>query len=288
MDKVNKTMLISLMTNIFLAVFKIVFGILGSSGALIADGIHSLSDMITDIFAGIGNIISKKPADYEHPFGHGNAEYLTCLVIGIIIAIMGINVINEGISKGITIPSVYVSLISLTTIIIKLFLSKYIIKKGKELDSNILISSGKESFTDVISSLIVFISVLLSKLSNINELFKYSDKIAMIIVGILIIKIAFEILRDNLSNLLGKRINDHDYEKQIDNIILNHKGIEKVDSLIIVKFGSFKKIDCEVSMDENMKLKKVHQTIDHIEKELKIKDDTISNIIIHVNPYKSV
>ena len=110
------------MTNIFLAVFKIVFGILGSSGALIADGIHSLSDMITDIFAGIGNIISKKPADYEHPFGHGNAEYLTCLVIGIIIAIMGINVINEGISKGITIPSVYVSLISLTTIIIKLFL----------------------------------------------------------------------------------------------------------------------------------------------------------------------
>ena len=201
---------------------------------------------------------------------------------------MGINVINEGISKGITIPSVYVSLISLTTIIIKLFLSKYIIKKGKELDSNILISSGKESFTDVISSLIVFISVLLSKLSNINELFKYSDKIAMIIVGILIIKIAFEILRDNLSNLLGKRINDHDYEKQIDNIILNHKGIEKVDSLIIVKFGSFKKIDCEVSMDENMKLKKVHQTIDHIEKELKIKDDTISNIIIHVNPYKSV
>ena len=285
MDKINKVMMISFITNLFLAIFKIIFGYIGLSGALIADGVHSLSDMLTDVFAIIGNAISKKPADLEHPFGHGNAEYITCLVIGIIIFIMGINVIVEAVTKKSTSPSLYVLLISLVTIIVKLILSKYIIKKGKKFDSNILISSGTESFTDIISSLIVLISVLLSKLSSINKIFMYSDKLAMIIVGALIIKISIDILKDNLSSLLGKQLLDDNYTNYISNIINNYNEIINIDSLIIIKYGSSKKIDCEVSMDEKMTLKKVHNIIDNIEKEIKEKDKSVSNIIIHVNPH---
>lgn len=286
MDRVNRVMLVSLITNILLAVFKIIFGFLGASGALIADGMHSLSDMITDVFASIGNIISKKPADFEHPFGHGNAEYLTCLVIGTIIGIMGINIIYEAIIKKPTIPNTYVASISFITIIAKLILSRYILKKGKEYDSSILISSGKESSADVISSLVVLLSVIIANLSNVNKIFAYSDKIAMILVSLLILKISFDIIKENLSNLLGKRIEDEKYIKNINKIIKKHDGIIKIDSLIIVKFGSFKKIDCEVAMNEKMRLKKVHEIIDHIEKEIKVKDETVSNIIVHVNPYK--
>ena len=286
MDKVNKVMLKSLLTNIFLSIFKIIFGLLGKSGALIADGIHSFSDMLTDIFASIGNTLSKKPADPEHPFGHGNAEYLTCLGIGLIVGIMGIKIINEGITKPSNIPNIYTSIISILTIIIKLILSSYILKKGKEYYSNILISSGKESLSDVISSLVVFLSVLLSKLSDINPIFKYSDKVAMIIVGILVLKISFEILKENISNLLGKQILNKKYKNKIKKIINNHLEIKNIDSLIILKYGPFKKIDCEVSMDEKMTLKEVHQIIDNIEKEIKQKDDSIQNIMMHVNPYK--
>ena len=286
MDKVNKVMLKSLFTNIFLSIFKIVFGLLGKSGALVADGIHSLSDMLTDIFASIGNTLSKKPADPEHPFGHGNAEYLTCLGIGLIVGIMGIKIINEGITKPSNIPNIYTSLISLITIIIKFILSAYILKKGKEYYSNILISSGKESLSDVISSFVVLVSVLLSKFTNINPIFKYSDKIAMIIVGILVLKISFEILKENISNLLGKQILNKKYKNKIKKIINNHKEIKNIDSLIILKYGPFKKIDCEVSMDEKMTLKEVHQIIDNIENEIKQKDDSIQNIMLHVNPFK--
>lgn len=286
MDNVNKVMLKSLFTNLFLSFFKIIFGFLGKSGALIADGIHSLSDMLTDVFASIGNIISKKPSDHEHPFGHGNAEYLTCLGIGLIVGIMGIKIIYEGITKPSNIPNVYTSLVSLITIIIKLILSAYILKKGKEYYSNILISSGKESFSDVISSLVVLVSVLLSKLSNINQLFKYSDKIAMIIVGLLVLKISFEILKENVSNLLGKQILNEKYKNKIKRIINSHKEIKNIDSLIILKYGPIKKIDCEVSMDENMTLQVVHQIIDTIENEIKQKDDSIKNIMMHVNPYE--
>lgn len=278
MDKISKVMLTSFITNILLAIFKIITGIIGMSGALIADGIHSLSDMITDIFAVIGNLISKKPADYEHPFGHGNAEYLTCLGIGLIVAFMGINVIKEGFIKTSNVPNILTSIIVLITIIVKLLLSSYLIKKGKEYENDILISSGKESFSDVISSFIVLVSVLLSKI------FKYSDKIAMVIVGILILKIAFEILKENISNLLGKQVLDKDYIDNIKQIIKSHKDIIDIDELIIIKYGSFKKIDCEVVMDKNMMLDRVHKIIDHIEKEIKEKDQTISNIIIHVNP----
>ena len=286
MDKVNKVMLKSLFTNIFLSIFKIIFGLLGKSGALVADGIHSLSDMLTDIFASIGNTLSKKPADPEHPFGHGNAEYLTCLGIGLIVGIMGIKIINEGITKPSNIPNIYTSLISLITIIIKFILSAYILKKGKEYYSNILISSGKESLSDVISSFVVLVSVLLSKFTNINPIFKYSDKIAMIIVGILVLKISFEILKENISNLLGKQILNKKYKNKIKKIINNHKEIKNIDSLIILKYGPFKKIDCEVSMDEKMTLKEVHQIIDNIENEIKQKDDSIQNIMLHVNPFK--
>ena len=286
MDKVNKVMLKSLFTNIFLSIFKIVFGLLGKSGALVADGIHSLSDMLTDIFASIGNTLSKKPADPEHPFGHGNAEYLTCLGIGLIVGIMGIKIINEGITKPSNIPNIYTSLISLLTIIIKFILSAYILKKGKEYYSNILISSGKESLSDVISSFVVLVSVLLSKLTNINPIFKYSDKIAMIIVGILVLKISFEILKENISNLLGKQILNEKYKNKIKKVINSHKEIKNIDSLIILKYGPFKKIDCEVSMDDKMTLKKVHQIIDNIENEIKQNDDSIQNIMLHVNPYK--
>ena len=286
MDKVNKVMIKSLFTNFFLSIFKIIFGFLGESGALVADGIHSLSDMLTDIFASVGNTISKKPADHEHPFGHGNAEYLTRLGIGLIVGMMGIKIIYEGITKPSNIPNIYTSIISLITIIIKLILSSYILKKGKQYYSNILISSGKESLSDVISSLVVLISVLLSKLANINSIFKYSDKIAMIIVGILVLKISFEILKENISNLLGKQILNKKYKNKIKKIIINHKEIKNIDTLIILKYGPFKKIDCEVSMDDKMTLKKVHQIIDNIENEIKQNDDSIQNIMLHVNPYK--
>lgn len=287
MDKVNKVMAKSLFTNLFLSIIKIIFGFLGKSGALIADGIHSLSDMMTDIFASIGNTISRKPSDHEHPFGHGNAEYLTCLAIGLIVGLMGIKIIHEAITKPSTIPSIYTSLVSLVTIIIKLILSGYILKKGKEYYSNILISSGKESLSDVISSLVVFISVLLSKLSSVNPIFKYSDKLAMIVVGLLVIKISFEILKENISNLLGKQILNKKYKSKIKKIINNHTEIKHIDSLIILKYGPFKKIDCEVSMDEKMTLKKVHQIVDKIENEIKQKDDSIQNIMVHVNPYEN-
>ena len=280
MNKVSKVLLKSFFTNITLSIIKIISGILGASGALIADGIHSLSDTMTDVFAIIGHKLSNKPADHEHPHGHGKIEYITCIIIGFIVMFMGLTIIYEAIYHQRTTPSIYVAIISLLTIFAKLLLSKYLLKKGKEYSNNILIASGKESTSDVLSSIVVLISILIS------QLFVYADMLAMIIVGILILNIAYNIFKDNFSNLLGKQVTDEEYITKLEKIIKKEKEVMRIDLLIVLKYGPSYQLNCEVGMDENMKLKEVHSILEKIESNLKKYDEKIKNITIHVNPYK--
>lgn len=285
MSLVTSVLLKSFITNISVSLVKIVAGIIGSSGALLADGLHSLSDTMTDIFAIIGHKLSAKPADAKHPLGHGKIEYLTCLVIGIVVMAMGVMIFYEAIFGERVVPNIYVSLITLVVIVAKLILAKYILYKGKQYHSNILIASGSESFSDVISSGIVFISILLAQLGKVNPIFIYADTIAMIIVGILVFRIAYNILKDNISNLVGEQVTDADYLNQVSKLIKSFDRVQVIDSLIILKNGPFYHVNCEVSMNEQMILKDVHNILDKIETKLKKFDDKIDHIIIHVNPY---
>ncbi|MCI9110424.1 MAG: cation transporter [Bacilli bacterium] len=286
MSKITKVLIHSFITNIILSLIKIVSGIIGASGALVADGIHSLSDTITDVFAIIGHKLSMKPADREHPFGHGKMEYLTCVVIGLVIMAMGLTIVYSGIFNEPVIPSVLTAVIGIIVIVAKLVLSRYILKRGTEYDSNILIASGKESFTDVISSVIVLVSILLAQLGKINSLFTYADMIAMVIVGILILKIAYNILRENFSNLLGKQVIDSTYIGELEKIILNESEIKGIESLIVLKYGPIYQVNLEVLMEENIVLKDAHDILDMLEEKLKKHDSKIQHIIIHVSPDK--
>lgn len=282
MNKITKVLLKSFITNILLSVVKIISGIIGKSGALIADGIHSLSDTITDVFAILGHKLSTKPADDKHPYGHGKIEYITCIGIAIVITLMGISIIYNAIFEERIIPSIYAAIIALIVIMAKLVLAKYLLRKGTQYESNILIASGKESMSDVISSVVVLMSILIA---NLDGIFVYADTIAMIIVGILILKIAYNIFKDNFSNLLGEKITDSNYIKQIEEIIYSIEETKNIDELIILKYGSTYQVTCEISMDENLLLKEAHEIAHQIENKLKEFDDRLKHIIIHINPY---
>ena len=287
MNVTSKIMVISMITNLGLSIIKIVFGFFGKSGALIADGFHSLSDLITDVFAIFGSWLSRKPADKKHPYGHGKLEYITSIVISLMILGVGLGLINNAFHREIIIPSVFVILVSLFTIIVKFILSGYVLKMGKKYQNNILISSGYESSTDVISSLIVFISVILIQFSNYIEWFKYADIIATIIIGILVIKIGFDLLKVNLSLVLDEQVTDEEYLTKIKNIILQNKEIYKIDQLIILKNGPYYKLIIELVMDYQKPLEEVHNILDDVENELKRYDPKIKYITIHVNPNKN-
>lgn len=285
MNLITRVLMRSFIINISLSVIKIISGLLGNSGALIADGVHSLSDTITDVFAIAGHKLSTKPADEKHPFGHGRIEYITCLGIGLIVMIMGISIIYEALTSKQEVPSIFVAIIGLMVIIVKLLLAKYILKKGSDYNSNILMASGKESLSDVISSVVVLVSILIAQLSKYNQIFIYADTVAMLLVGILILRIAYTIFRENFSGLLGEQVTDLDYVNKVKEIIKTEDNVREIDTLIILKYGPFYHINCEVSMNEDIVLKNAHDTLDKIEEKLRDFDLKISHIIIHINPY---
>lgn len=283
MNKTSKVMFLSFFVNAFLSIFKILIGFIGKSTALIADGIHSSSDLLTDIVAIIANIFSLKPADREHPYGHGRIEYLTSILIGTIIVIIAFILIYETERNKINIPSKIVIIVSIITILTKYLLSEYLIIKGKKYDNQILTSSGKESRTDVYSSVVVLLSSILMQFQNKIEYLKYSDKIASIIVALFIIKAGFEIIKENINILIGKQEDKTEYYDEVKNKILNNKYIKNIDKLIIMKYGYYYSLTIEVSMDKNMSVEKSHDELEKIENILKENERT-KYINIHINP----
>lgn len=286
MNKVTKVMIVSFFTNIFLSSIKIISGFFANSSALVADGIHSFSDLVTDLVAIVGNKISNKPADDDHPYGHGNIEFITSIIISIFILTLGFSIFYNSFNNSKKEFNILVIVISLVTVIGKLILSRYVIKKGKKYNNNILISSGKESSTDVISSIVVLISGVIMYFGKYNDIFLYADKAATIIVSLFIIKIGYQILTENLSNLLGIKEKNEEILKSITEIIESNKLVERIDDLVLLKYGSYYKLIAEVSMDENIKIKDSHNEINNIEKLLKKHNHKIKYIMIHVNPYK--
>ena len=284
MKKVTYVMLTSGFTNIFLSIIKIVTGILFSSTALLSDGVHSLSDLITDIIAIVGNLLARKPADEEHPYGHGKIEYLTSVVIGVVVVFVGAKVINNSITSDIVVPNILLLVVSSITIIAKLLLSSYIIRQGIKMNNNILVASGKESRMDVVSSLVVFISILFMQLKNVSPIFIYSDKVASFIVGLFIIKAGFDILKENISVVLGKQETDRAYVNNIKKEILSIPGVVSIRSLVIMKYGHKSSLTLVISMDGGTTISESHKVADKIENKIKENNENIEFINIHIEP----
>lgn len=286
MKKFNNIMRISVVTNSLLSIFKIIMGYIGKSSALIADGIHSFSDLLTDFFAMIGNYIAGKPADKKHPFGHGRLEYITSCGIGLVVLIIGFSLIKKSMSSSICIPSLLVIVVSFITILVKYFLSFYLIKMGKIYNNNILISSGRESRADVYSSIVVLISSILVQFSNKINIFSYSDVVATIIVGIFIIRTGFLIIKDNLSVLIGEQECNSDILGELKNFILDDENICSLDDLVMIKYGAYFKIIIEVSMESDLSLEQAHNNAHMLQNNIMKQYKWAKYITIHINPKK--
>ena len=286
MKKFNNIMRISVVTNSLLSIFKIIMGYIGKSSALIADGIHSFSDLLTDFFAMIGNYIAGKPADKKHPFGHGRLEYITSCGIGLVVLIIGFSLIKKSMSSSICIPSLLVIVVSFITILVKYFLSFYLIRMGKIYNNNILISSGRESRADVYSSIVVLISSILVQFSNKINIFSYSDVVATIIVGIFIIRTGFLIIKENLSVLIGEQECNSDILGELKNFILDDENICSLDDLVMIKYGAYFKIIIEVSMESYLSLEQSHNNAHMLQNNIMKQYKWAKYITIHINPKK--
>lgn len=285
MEKVTKVLVKSLIVNILLTLTKFVFGIIYKSKVLVADGIHSLSDLATDVVSIYGSKLSLKPADNEHPYGHGKIEYLTSIVIGAVILALALSLLGNSLNAKNTIASNMVLYVTIFTILAKYLISRYILSKGVKYKSNLLVASGKESRSDVISSAIVIVTYFLSKLSSYSKIFLYSDTIGTFIIGLIILKTAYRILKENIVSILGESEQDEEYLDKIREIILENSEVVNIEELNIIKYGHYYQANITINMDSDVTLEDACLVSDRIKKKLINKKTRISYAKISINPY---
>lgn len=274
--------------NAILVIVKITVGILARSSALLADGIHSLSDLLTDVLALFGITQANKPPDKDHPLGHGKIEYVVSLLLGVGILFVAYQLI-EGVitnfNEPIVVPGVISLVVAFGVIIVKLILSRYLLKEGDKLSSQIITASGKESLTDVFSSIVVVIGislVLIGEGLNIS-LLRYGDRVASVLIAFLIVRIAITIIFEATQSLLGKSANQKLLDKTKE-VATQVNGVIRVDHLDMIVYGHYYQVLIDIRVDGKISVKKGHDIAHEVKKALQEKNPKLTHVIVHVNP----
>lgn len=202
--KIIKTSIIGIIVNILLVGFKMVIGLLVNSIAVVLDAVNNLTDVLSSLITIIGTKLANKKPDKEHPYGHGRIEYFTSILIGALIAVAGVLAIRESVLKIINPAEVSYSLVSLliisVAILTKIVLGNYYKKIGKTVNSQSLIASGKDAIMDAFLSLTTLIAGILNLVWNITI-----EGYLGVLIGLFIMKAAFEILKEAVNSILGVR-----------------------------------------------------------------------------------
>lgn len=273
--------IVGIIANAVLSISKIAVGTIFNSISITADGVNNLSDAGSSVVTLIGFKISSKPADKDHPFGHARIEYLTGLAVGVIIILLGVELIKSSIDKimhpeqlNFSWAMVFVLVLS---ILIKLWLSYFNYKIGEKISSSTVKASAADSRNDVIATSAVLVSVFIAKLTGYTI-----DGFMGLLVALFILYSGISILKDILNPLLGE-MPDPDFIESIENKILSYEGIINIHDLVVHNYGPnryFATVHAEV--DANEDIMKSHDMIDNIERDFS--KDLGINLVIHLDP----
>lgn len=270
-----------LVINFMLFLTELIMGMLVNSIALTADSFHNLADVTSSVITLAGFKLSSKPADREHPFGHGRIEYLTALLIAALILVVGVNFIESSFSRIIKPEAVRFNLISLLIVILaipfKLYLSHFNKYIGEKINSSALKAAGADAFNDVMILIGVIISLLVSWLGHI-----YIDGYVGVMVAIMIILSGISIMKETINPLLGQ-IPDPKLVDEMKMLVMNYNIIIGVHDIIIHNYGpgrSMASLHAEVPY--NVPIMTIHSEIDKAEKEIADKLNIFT--VIHMDP----
>lgn len=282
--KVKKILIIILFFNIFVAISKLVIGLIINSSSVIADSIHSMSDSTSNIIGIIAIMLASKPKDKEHPYGHKKFETIASISIGVILLVLGISLIKTSIKNFFNPSPLYITIDSLLmilfTLMINIFVSIYENKQGHKLSSSLLIADSLHTRSDIFISLGVLISLICIKLG----LPPFIDVITSFIIAFLIIYSSYEILKDNLSPLIDKNILEEDTLLEI---LKEFKDIHNVHNIRSRGFKDYIFIDMHIEVDSNLNVDEAHTLVHNIEDTISYRLNKKIDLIIHVEPIKS-
>ena len=275
--------------NILLVIFKFVAGIVGRSSAMVADAVHSLSDLLTDFIILIFVKTASKPIDHTHEYGHGKFETLATSIIGIILIIVGLGIMIAGVEDIVKFfhgergerPGIIALIAAVLSIVLKEGAYRYTLSEGKKINSPVLVANAWHHRTDAFSSIATLIGVAGSMfLGKTGLIF---DPLAAIVVSVYICKSGYDIIRDSIDELLEKSL-PAETEKEIRSILKSVEGIEGVHNLKTRKIGNRIAIEAHTEMDGTLTLSQAHDIASEAEKQLKKKYGSKTHIGIHMEP----
>jgi cation diffusion facilitator family transporter len=286
---IYKVTIVGAIVNIVLILFKFAAGILGRSSAMIADAFHSLSDLITDVVIIAFVKISHKPKDKDHNYGHGKFETLATLIIGIVLLVVGVGIAWSGITdivgviqgKTLETPGMIALIAAALSIVSKEILYRYTAAYGRKLNSDLVIANAWHHRSDALSSIATLIGIGGAIL--LGSKWVILDPLAALFVSFFILKIAFDLMKPCLDELLEKSLPE-DVENEILSIVNSFEDVNEPHNLRTRKIGNYYAIEFHVRMDGKTSLQDSHTLVSKIEVKLKERYGENTHIIIHVEP----
>ena len=272
---------VGIFCNVLLFSVKLTIGLILSSLAVTADAFNNLSDAASSIISFIGVKMAGKPADAEHPFGHGRIEYIAALIVSFLVIEVGFTFFKSSISKILHPEEISFDLVPfvilILSILVKLWMAFFNNKLGKRIDSKVMLATAADSLGDVITTSATVLSIIICHFTSINV-----DAIAGLIVSAIVIWSGISIAKDTLEPLIGERVPAELYQK-ITDIVESYDGIVGTHDLIVHNYGpnrSMATIHAEVPNDFNIDVS--HEIIDKIERD--VKKDLNILLVIHMDP----
>lgn len=257
---VMATSAIGIIVNVLLASVKVAIGVLANSIAVISEGINNATDSLSSVITMVGAKLSNKRPTKKHPFGYGRIEYITSLIIAGLIIATAVELLKSSIKLIIEPQDLTVNTLTLIIIaasaLVKLWLAWYTIKKGKQVNSGILVAMGTDSRNDCIVSAVTIVSAV------VFIVFRFSvDAYAGIITSLFIFKAGFDILKDTLANLLGQPV-EKETADELYSIIRSTPGVLNAADMILHNYGPDRYSgSVNIEMDHQMTVEQLYSTI---------------------------
>lgn len=276
-----RIIVIGALVNLLLAGLKIAGGIIGRSTAMVADGIHSLSDLLTDVVVLFTHKIGQLPADDNHPYGHGRAETIGATVVGAVIMVAGFGlayhsweIISTGVYETPLVPAAVAAGIS---IIVKEVLFRYTRSVGEDTNSPSLVANAWHHRSDAISSLAALIGIGGGMMG-----YPIMDPIAAIVVAILIVKVGYDIAFSGLSDLMDTALSEEE-TRRIESMINSLPGVIQTHNLRTRRIGGDVMMDVHILVDHEASVTEGHHIAENVRRELIRTKDDIQDVLVHVD-----
>lgn len=268
--------------NMILGSGKVICGIIGTSTAMIADGIHSFSDVFTTIGVIIGLKLSSKEADEGHPYGHERIESISSLFLSVVLFMVAIGIGYSGIwniiTNNYTIPGTLALIAAVVSILVKEWMYFYTIKYARKYNSSSLKADAWHHRSDSLSSIGALIGIIGARMG-----YPILDPLVAVIICIIIVKVSYDICRQSIIQLIDSSASREEVE-DIETKIIDIDGVIKIDNLKTRQYANKLYVDVDISVDSTVSVKEGHDIAAKVHNEIE-KNPDIKHCMVHVNPY---